>query len=543
MVQTPGVITMEPLNVLITGAGTTNAVTVLKGIQAMNDPSVRVLMGDIQPDCAGAYLGDEFVCMPLAIDPHFEERVIEICRKRRIDLVVPIIDYEFASWSRVAEQLRAAGTRVIISPPHTIAQCAQKDLTIQYLCKIRVPCPTTWRISEIKDPFTLPFPVFMKPRCGRGSLAANRADNLEEYLYYAARTEDLIVQPCLQGDEVTIDTISDLDGRFLAAGPRIRVEVKSGQAYRSVTIQAPELVAYAKRIVEGLPIIGPSNIQCFLTDRGPQFFEINPRFGAGTALSIKAGLNAPAALVAMARGKPIPELKPRPNVWMLRYWQEVFVERKGWPIFFDLDGPILDVSHRHYQLYRDLLEEAGKSAVPFEQYWQDKRACRPQGTIVSQTTGEDFCANTFQQQWLDRIETDKYLALDRVWPWAIDVLAALYRDHPLYLVTVRSEPDQLRKQMDQLHLTRWFQAILCRPARQNAAQEKVKAIREQFDTLPQQALMVGDTEADIECGKELGFVTVGVLSGIRNQEHLQATGCDYLRDNILALPHLVESLK
>jgi hypothetical protein len=83
---------MGPFNVLITGAGTTNAVTVLKGIEAMNDPSVRVLMGDIQPNCAGAYLGDEFVCMSLASDPHFEERVIEICHKRRIDLVVPTID-------------------------------------------------------------------------------------------------------------------------------------------------------------------------------------------------------------------------------------------------------------------------------------------------------------------------------------------------------------------------------------------------------------------------------------------------------------------
>ena len=320
------------------------------------------------------------------------------------------------------------------------------------------------------------------------------------------------------------------------------MEVKSGQAYRSVTIDAPELVAYAKKVVEGLPIIGPSNIQCFVTSDGPQFFEINARFGAGTALSIEAGLNGPAALVAMAQGKPIPELKPRPNVWMLRYWQEVFVERKGWPIFFDLDGPILDVSHRHYQVYCDILEEAGKSAVPFEQYWRDKCARQPHSTIVAQTAEEEFYANTFEQQWLDRIEADQYLALDRIWSGAIDVLAALYREHSLYLVTVRSFPDQLRKQLDRLNLTRWFQGILCRPARHNAAQEKVRAIREQFDLLPQQALIVGDTEADIECGKELGLVTVGVLSGIRNKERLQATKCDYVLDNILTLPHLVKHL-
>lgn len=533
---------MKPFSVLITGAGTTTAVTVLKGLRAMNGTSIRVVMGDIQPDCAGAHLGDEFVCMPLAADPDFEGLVIEICRKRSIDLVIPTIDYEFAGWSRVSEELLADGTRVAISDPQVIAQCAQKDLTIEYFRKVGVPCPTTWRIAEIEDPATLPFPVFLKPRRGRASLNTNRADNLEEYLYHASKTEDLIVQPCLQGTEVTIDTLSDLEGGFLAASPRIRIEVKSGQAYRSVTIDAPELISYARIIVEGLPIIGPSNIQCFLTDEGPQFFEVNPRFGAGTALSIRAGLNGPAALIAMAQGKPIPELKPRPNVWMLRYWQEVFVEREGWPIFFDLDGPILDVSRRHYQVYRDIFEEAGRSAATFEEYWQGKRACQPHSMIVSRTAEVGFYSSTFQQQWLDRIEIERYLVLDRVWPWAIDVLAELYQKHELYLVTVRSYPDQLERQLDRLNLTRWFRAILCRPTRQNVAQEKAKAIRERFNPVPRHAIIVGDTEADIECGKELGFVTVGVLSGIRNEERLRGARCDYLLDDIVLLPKLVGSM-
>jgi len=35
-----------------------------------------------------------------------------------------------------------------------------------------------------------------------------------------------------------------------------------------------------------LPIVGPCNIQCFLTDDGPRFFEINARFGAGSILAM-----------------------------------------------------------------------------------------------------------------------------------------------------------------------------------------------------------------------------------------------------------------
>jgi carbamoyl-phosphate synthase large subunit len=120
-----------------------------------------------------------------------------------------------------------------------------------------------------------------------------------------------------------------LHGRFLAASPRIRVQVKSGQAYRAKTFRDAGLEAMARRITEALPIIGPCNMQCFLTDDGPRFFEINARFGAGSVLSMQAGLNGPAALVAMVRGQTLPMLDARPGVYMLRYWQEVYVETQS----------------------------------------------------------------------------------------------------------------------------------------------------------------------------------------------------------------------
>jgi carbamoyl-phosphate synthase large subunit len=281
-------------------------------------------MGDMQRNCAGAYLGDDFVQMPPANAGDFVEVVIGICRERQIDLVIPIIDYEFVGWALAAEPLAESGTRVVISPVKALEICQEKDRTDGYFRSLGVPCPFTWRASEIRDEQALPFPVIIKPRRGRASLDTYKAENFEEYRFFLPRVPDPIVQPCVFGQEVTIDTISDLQGRFVAACPRIRLEVKGGQAFKSITIAAPELVEFARRIVEPLPIIGPSNIQCFLTDSGVQFFEINPRFGAASILSIEAGMNGPAALVAMIRGEKLPPLIPRANLLMLRYWEEVF---------------------------------------------------------------------------------------------------------------------------------------------------------------------------------------------------------------------------
>jgi carbamoyl-phosphate synthase large subunit len=315
---------MKLFKILITGAGTTTAMTALKGLRATKDNSLHITMGDMQRNCAGAYLGDDFVQMPPASASDFVERAISICRERHIDLVIPIIDYEFVGWAWAAEALADFGTKVVISPAKALEICQEKDRTDGYFRSLGVPCPDTWRSVDIHDERALLFPVIIKPRCGRASLDTYKAENLEEYRFYLPRVPDPIVQRCLRGQEVTIDTLSDLQGRFLAASPRIRVEVKGGQAFKSVTIDAPELVEFARRIVEPLPIIGPSNIQCFLTDEGAQFIEINPRFGAATILSIEAGMNGPAALVAMVRGKELPTLSPRRDLLMMRYWQEVF---------------------------------------------------------------------------------------------------------------------------------------------------------------------------------------------------------------------------
>jgi carbamoyl-phosphate synthase large subunit len=314
----------KAFRVLITGAGTTTAVSVLKGLRAARDDSIRIIMGDMNRHCAGAYLGDEYVKMPPAKSPDFEKEIVGLCREQRIDLVIPIIDYEFPGWCRAAGVLAEQGTKVVISQAESLVRCLEKDKTDAYFRERGLPTISTWRTSDVDDPGRLPYPLHLKPRCGRASIDNFRIQDVAEYRWACAKVADAIVQPFIEGTEVTIDTLSDFEGRFLAASPRIRLEVKSGQAYRSRTIEAPELVEAARRIVEGLPIIGPANIQCFVTDEGPKFFEINARFGAGTILTIHAGMNGPLALVDMARGRSVGGLKARPRVLMMRYWQEVF---------------------------------------------------------------------------------------------------------------------------------------------------------------------------------------------------------------------------
>ena len=138
----------ERFRILVTGAGTTTAVSVLKGLRLTGDPSLHVIMGDMSRDCAGAHLGDEFIELPSASQPDFGDRIVPLCIERRIDLVIPIIDHEFVGWSRVRNLLRDHGTQVAISSAAALKKCQEKDATYALFQKLSIPTIPSWRAAR-----------------------------------------------------------------------------------------------------------------------------------------------------------------------------------------------------------------------------------------------------------------------------------------------------------------------------------------------------------------------------------------------------------
>jgi carbamoyl-phosphate synthase large subunit len=79
---------------------------------------------------------------------------------------------------------------------------------------------------------------------------------------------------------------------------------------------------------------GMITIQCFLTPRDEiVFIEINPRFGGGVPLSIRAGADSPRWLLELLLGRE-PEIEMagwRDGLFMLRYDEGIFVPPEALP--------------------------------------------------------------------------------------------------------------------------------------------------------------------------------------------------------------------
>jgi carbamoyl-phosphate synthase large subunit len=147
-------------------------------------------------------------------------------------------------------------------------------------------------------------------------------------LFFKKRLVNSFVQEFIKGKEYTIDGVNDLKGKFIAASPRIRLETKGGLAVKSIVVNDPKMVNFAKIIAEGLGIIGPFNVQCISDGREAKYIEINNRFpSGGLPLTVKSGLNIPLIIVKILLGKKVKVPKIKAGLIMTRYWDAIILNK------------------------------------------------------------------------------------------------------------------------------------------------------------------------------------------------------------------------
>ncbi len=180
--------------------------------------------------------------------------------------------------------------------------CRDKNYTSEFFvsCGLRAPMPVNdWREYRGK------FPCFIKPKDGSSSINAFRVENPEELAVYAAEIGDYIVQPFVEGTEYTIDMFGDFDGNLISAVPRIRLAVRAGEVLKTKICLDPVILGEAERLAAAFRPVGPMTVQ-LIRDRATgedYYIEINPRYGGGAPLSMKAGARSAEYILSLLMGE------------------------------------------------------------------------------------------------------------------------------------------------------------------------------------------------------------------------------------------------
>lgn len=314
---------MKKANILITGVSSSNALSFIKGLRNQREVQVSITGTDIYQRSlsAGASFVDFFSRVPLAGDKNYIPAIINICKKNKIDIIVPIIDEEFIFISCARKKFQEIGARVMLPEHSQLLLCRDKYKTYLFLKEHGIPTPAT----SLNFSATKRYPVLAKPRFGRGSKDIRTIYSKEDI--NGLRLRSFIFQEIVKGQEYSIDTLSDLNGRVVAVVPRLRLEIRNGTSYKAKTVKSRMLEEMCAFICTKLGLKGPACIQCMVTPKGaPYFFEINPRIGSAVALTIRAGINIPLLAVKNILGMKLDNLvgEFQEDVIMLRYWDEVF---------------------------------------------------------------------------------------------------------------------------------------------------------------------------------------------------------------------------
>jgi carbamoyl-phosphate synthase large subunit len=316
------------MNILITAAS--RRVRLIQAfVNAMKRRGLKgnVITTDMNRYSPGLYFGTRHYIVPLTTDEQYIPIIKSICFKERIQLLIPTIDDELPLFGRHRNDFNTVGIRVAVSDESTGIVCNDKYASACLLRGKGIPSAESW-LPEDLDFSKLHYPLFIKPRQGRGSVGAYSIRDERELRFFLTYVQNPVVQEYLQGKEYTIDLLADFDGNIISVVPRERIVVRSGVTDRGCTLYHPGMIDVAVRTAKVLDIRGPANIQVKLNNDTPTVFEVNPRFSGGIPLTIASGADFASWLIEMSRGKKVPSQigKFTSNLVMTCYETALFLQ-------------------------------------------------------------------------------------------------------------------------------------------------------------------------------------------------------------------------
>lgn len=281
--------------VLLTGAG---GPAIPGMIAILRNWGCRIVAVDMMPHSSGFYLADKSYVVPAGNAPGFLARLEDICLTEHVAAVVSVVDEELPH----VLQLESLGVAVIQPRLSFVEFCLDKLHCMQGLRQAGLNAPQTWAINDIPD--NASYPLFVKPRVGRGSRGIGRVDTpgmLKKFLAKSSYdTSQLLAQTYVAGTEFTVSVVVWRDGEVQAVVPK-QIISKVGVTKAAVSKRNSKIDALCRGIQQHFSADGPFNVQLVLDPEGePWVFEINPRFSTSITLTNAAGVDELAGLISQA---------------------------------------------------------------------------------------------------------------------------------------------------------------------------------------------------------------------------------------------------
>lgn len=263
---------------------------------------LTILGADITDNAPALFFCDEAKKVCRINDDEYIPKLLSICEQEHVDCLIPTIDTDLLLLAENKYKFETIGTKVLVSSADKVNICRDKRLTADYFVSLGLRSPLP--VDEV-DKYNAGFPAFIKPKNGSSSIDSYKVDCMSDLKWYAEKIGEYIIQPFVSGREFTIDIFCDYEGKLVYITPRERLAVRSGEVLKTQICQDDTIIAEMLKLIADYKPSGQITVQLIRDEvTGDNYYiEINPRFGGGAPLSMKAGADSAKAVLEMLSGK------------------------------------------------------------------------------------------------------------------------------------------------------------------------------------------------------------------------------------------------
>jgi len=329
--------------ILITCAGGTMIPALLAHLRTDPILNAYLVAVDASTAASGRFYADAFYQVPWASESNYVEKIANIVKQEKIDIVLPASDNESFRLSAGRDEIEAAGAKVLASPMSVLDLIRDKWATYRTLKSAGIHVPDyvcTDNFETLKKALVdFGYPqksVIVKPiaeRGGRGMrVLVGKEEIAESWIGTGERerridipptTEEiqgwfsygtLMLMPLLHAPAYDVDIFA-VNGNSKAALVRKRSNPAGIPFTGNTIISDSEIMQYCLDIAKALKLNALHDIDLMTDSNGrPCLLEVNPRPSGSVVASHAAGFPIVAAAIAESLGKSYPLSIPEEDI-------------------------------------------------------------------------------------------------------------------------------------------------------------------------------------------------------------------------------------
>lgn len=346
---------LKDITVLYTACGAVYTPAFIDCLKENGERNIRVIGADMAYDETIVPLIDKLYVTPKAIEPGYVDALLEICKKEKVDVLIPGMSNELAKLWDSRSKFEEIGTVVSLSNKESIEITTDKYKFYTFLKENNLPVP---RFALIKNSEELleactycgypDRPVCVKATNLSGSRGIRviksdvsrfdilfgekpnsmytTMDELQATLREKGSMPEMMAMEYLPGVEGSVDLIGE-NGKVLYAGYRESTVNLASIPQVAEVKENDEAIGIATKVCEALKIDGNADFDFKEDENGhPVLMEVNPRVAATMKIFKNAGMNLPYLRIKQLLGEELPEVQLKYGVKMKRRYQEMFSE-------------------------------------------------------------------------------------------------------------------------------------------------------------------------------------------------------------------------